>query len=892
MDWNQEVRTAFALRPIDDDVVEELAQHASLAYQRALADTPDPAEAERLTRELISQWAADPAFRRRLSPPTSEDALAPAPVDRSRLAGLGQEIRHACRSLWRQPGYSTLAVVTMAVGVAATTVLFSLAYGVLLKPLPWANGDRIVRLYETRQGAASRFGPIMTNASYAAWADHHATIEGLAAWEVDPAKIDTGSGPARVPVGSTTASLFPLLGVSPMLGSTYTKADEDATTGGPVVLSYGFWQERYGGSREVLGRTLRIDGVERRIVAVMPRAFLFPDAGTRLWIPMSVRFVPNGLSMFSAIARLKPEVTAAQAAAEATARARSGPDPGMVVMAVFGSRAPVQITAVPYLEAETAGVRPAILVFLAAVGLLLLTAIANVASVQLARGLARRRELAVRIALGAGGARLVRLSIIENLVLGAAAGGSGLALVIVLHRVLPAILPPAFPRLADVGVDAPVAAFAFLVSVLASLACSLLPALQARRVSVVDALADDGQAPGGAGARTRGSRGRAAIIVAQLAIATVLLVGASLLGRSFQSLLAADRGYDPANVLTARLALPEGPKGEAPPLESTDALLARLRSVPGFTHVALANSVPLMPGGTLSSFPVLNGHTGAHVQAQAALFVVSPEYFATLGLRVVAGRPFGPTDAARSRPVAIVNRAFARKYLGDHPVGVKLWDDQPNRPGSEVVGVVDDVHQRSVTDEPAPELYRLIGQERARAQINLAIKTAGRPAAYGGTLRSVLRQYDPSIDVDSVLPLEERLSTSLAQPRLYSVLSASLAGLALLVAGVGLFGVVGYAVAQRTREIGVRAALGAAPTSIVVLVLRQGLGMAAGGLALGLVISYDAATWLGALLYGVTAHDGVSYVAVPIVLLAAAAVACLAPACRAARIDPLRALRQ
>jgi putative ABC transport system permease protein len=382
------------------------------------------------------------------------------------------------------------------------------------------------------------------------------------------------------------------------------------------------------------------------------------------------------------------------------------------------------------------------------------------------------------------------------------------------------------------------------------------------------------------------------VIAGQLAIACVLLLGASLLTRSFFSMLAADRGYDPSNVLTATLSFPGRPGEEAPAADLTAGLIARLRAVPGFTRVAVSSTLPLMPSETLSSFPVRTAQTGVAVQAQAASRVVSPDYFATLGVRIVSGRPFGAEDTPTSKPVVIVNRAFAKKYLGANPVGTKLWDDTPKQQGPEVIGVVEDVRHRGVTDVPAPEIYRVFGQANAGLSLMLAVKTEGRPSGYAQTLRALVRQHDAAIDVDAIIPMETLLSTSLSQPRLYSVLAGALAGLALLVAAVGLFGVLAYAVAQRTREIGVRTALGARPSDIAALVLRQGLAMAGSGLAIGLLVAFAAARSLGALLYGVTADDPVSYVAVPIALLAAAGLACLIPARRAARVDPLTALRQ
>ena len=624
----------------------------------------------------------------------------------------------------------------------------------------------------------------------------------------------------------------------------------------------------------------------------MPEGFVFPDARIQAWTPMAVRFAKGGLSMFNAVGRLKDGATPAQAASEGTARARGGPDPGMVVMAVFGSRAPAQISAVPFLEAQTAGVRPAILVFLAAVGLMLATSVGNIAGLQLARGAARRREMAIRVALGAGGWRLARQAMAENLVIGLSGGLLGLLLAAGLHRALPALLPPTFPRLNDVSVDLLVAAFAVVLSVVASLACGALPALQARRVHVAEALAEDGRGSGGTGAGPRASRMRAAIIAGQLAVACVLLLGAALLTRSFVAMISSDRGYDPTGVLTATLSLPEGRDSGPPADVALAGVLERLQAAPWFTRVALASTLPLLPGETLSGFPIRSGVTGEKVDAQAARRTVSRQYFAVLGIRLAEGRVFDARDTRTSAPVAVVNRSFAVKYLGRQPVGRKLWEDTPEVPGPEVIGVVEDVRHRSVTDAPAPEIDLSFEQGAGQGStLTVAAKTAGDPAAQAPTLRSLVRAHDPSIGIDAITPMETLLSASLVQPRLYFVLALALSVLALLIAGVGLFGVLGYAVAQRTQEIGVRVALGARPSDIAALVLRQGLVVAGLGLGLGLAGSFAVVKSLATFLYGVTAYDMASYLGTLLLVLASALVACAVPAYRAARMDPLRALR-
>lgn len=893
MDWRTHVREAFGADSLpDNDVIEELAQHAAATYEAAVADGREPADAVREVAAQISSWTRDRVVRRRRPrrPPLSD---AP-PSSRSRFAGLAHDVRQAARLLRRQPGYSAVVIATMALGICATTSLFSVAYGVLLKPLPWPHSDRLIRLYETRHGGTSRFGPMMTSLPYIAWRERATTIDALAAWSPDRVTMGSTGDLVRIRIAGATASLFPLLGARPELGALYTERDETLQQQAPAIISYALWQERYGLDPGAIGRAIRFDGTAYRIVAVMPKTFAFPDRETRAWIPFAVRAQPGGLSMFAAIARLKPGVTPAQAAAEAMGRARGVPDPGVVVLAVFGSNGRVEISAVPLLESQIAGVRPAILVFLIAVGLLLATATANVASIQLARAADRRREIAIRSALGAGTAPLVRQFLVESTILGLCGGLAGLVLAAALLRVLPSLLPAGFPRLADVTLNLPAASFAIGLSLVASVLFGLVPAMQARGVTLTPSLAEDGRATG-VGLRLRTGRARALIIAAQIAIACVLLVGTALLARSFVGLLSADRGYDPTSVLTAALPWPdEHYTGEQRARFMTD-LLERLRAVPGVSHAALTTALPLTPGETAVSFPVRSGRTGRTVQAHAVSRVVSPDYFATLHIRLVEGRLFDARDTGTSRPVVVVNKAFVREYLRAHPIGDSLYDDGEGRAAPVIIGVIENVHHRSVTDPPAVEIYTTTAQSKddlvRTDRLMLAIRTVGDPAAFSTTLRAIVRQQDPSVALDSVTPMEDLFRTSLAEPRLYSVLLATLAFLALAIAAVGLFGVLIYSVTQRSREIAVRTALGARPIDVVGLVLRQGLGIALAGLGLGLGVALASAKALSTFLYGITPYDTVTFVVVPLVLLVVAGLACVVPARRAARIDPVHVLR-
>lgn len=519
----------------------------------------------------------------------------------SPLAGLGHDIRYALQLLRRQWGHTLVIALTMALGIGATTVLFGVAYGVLLKPLPWPDADWLVRLYETRQGS-TRPATFMTNSTYLAWSEQPTTIDGLAAWSGSTMTMAGTGEPERVRVVEASPSLFSLLRAQPALGVLFQPSPDGSLDETQAVISYGFWQQRFGGRPDVIGRPIRLGGAQDRIVAVMSPSFAFPNRETRAWTPFLVPPVvgkdPHArfLSMFNAIAKLRPGVSAAQAAAEGTARGRSAPDPGLVAVAVFGSKGPVQVSAVNFLDSLMGDLRPALVVFMVAVGLLLATATANVASLQLARATNRRREIAIRSALGAGGGPLMRQLLVENTLVGLCGGLAGLLLAAWMLRVLPSVLPADFPRLADVTFDWRVGAFAIGVSLVASIVFGLVPAMSARRVNLAEALAEDGLAPVGAGSRSPTVRARLLIMTGQIAVASVLLLGAALLSRSFVALIHADRGYEPANLLTARLPLPEQSYNPQQRAALLDRMMDRLRSVPGVTRAAFSTRLPLTPG--------------------------------------------------------------------------------------------------------------------------------------------------------------------------------------------------------------------------------------------------------------------------------------------------------
>lgn len=892
MNWAPAIRDAAERtgQTLDAEVVEELATHAQSAYDAACARGSTTAEADAHVAQLIEVWIANPSGLRR--PLRRPPAVDPPRASSRRFAGLAQDFRYALRLTVRQRGFSLLAIATIAVAIGVMTTLASVVYGVLMRPLPWAEPDRLIRLTETRVGATRQMPLLMSSLAYSMWIENATTIESIGGWQRGTAIAAVGNDTERISTASVTPSLFPMLRVTPLLGDLFTRDDVN-----DVVLSFGFWRERFGGDPAVLGRTIQLNGQPNTIVAVMPADFTFPDRDTRLWRPFAVPKAVgvNGafsLSMFNAIARLKPGVTPAAAADEATARAQNIPEgAGPVSLAVFGSKGAARLSAAPALDAITSDVKPGLIVLLIAVSLLLLTAVANIAGLQLARATTRYRELAIRSAIGAGTSRLMQQLMIENLWLATAGGAAGLLLSWLLYRTLPSVLPADFPRLDDLAFGWNVAAIAMVVSTVAGLALGALPALHLRRLRLAGALTESaGGAIGGARTRTR-----TLIMTAQVATTCALLIGALLLTRSFMAMVGQDRGFEPSHTLSARLTLPDFAFKAPVRLETLRHFVELAQGLPGHPVVALTTGLPLSGSENLSAFTTPSiRQPGTFMQIHAVRSVVTPEIFTALGLRLAQGRVFKPADDSPSAArVVVVNQTFARQYLSDHPVGDQIrnfmqGDDVP----FEVVGVVDDMIRNGLHDQTQPEIYSLLGQSTGPSTAHdVVLRTTGDPQSLVQPLRSLVKQLSPNATLGTVQTMDERIAGSLARNRLYAIVLAVFSLSALAITAVGLFGVLSYAVAQRTREIALRAALGATPAEAFRLILVQGLIVTVIGLAIGATVAAASAGYLRSLLYGVSSHDAVTFVVVAAVMLVMAMAACLLPAMRAVRVDPILALK-
>ena len=806
-----------------------------------------------------------------------------------------QDIRHSLRVLIKNPGFTAVALGTLTLGIGATTAVFGVVNATLLRPLPYPDADRLVRIQEEHPMNRGREMPaFMTSDTLEAWRENPQAIDQIAGYTGRSFTYQDESEPVRVRGAAVSPALFPLLRATAWLGRVFTE-DEEASAAQPVaVLSYARWQTRHDADPRVLGRLITLDDVSYSVIGVMPEGFYFPDRETEIWIPLTLttpqqRPGQRFIIAFSGLARLKDGVSLAQAEAE-----------GQIIV---GRQAPLApgmaaptLRLVGFHDEMVGDVRPALLALMAAVGFVLLIATANLANLLLARGAARQRELAVRAAIGAGRGRLIRQLVTESVALSVIGGGLGLAAAYWILGVLPSFAPAGIPGLGEAGIDATVLAFALAASVGAGVLFGTVPALQASRFDLVRAL-NEGAAQMGGGFRfRRGNRTRSVLVVAEVALALMLLVGAGLLVRSFVTLATVDPGFDPTNVLTVELNLPRPQYSDLTAANALfDQVLERTAGRPGVEAVGLVSSLPLTPGESLIGFRIQGqaAPTSREEMTAARPQLVSPGYLDAMGLRLVAGRFVTDQDTDSSPRVFVVNEAFASAYFpGEEVVGqrLNLGRGEP----TEIVGVVGDVHHRGLDSRPQPELYfsyrqSLSGQGAPRASI--VARTTGDPLALVPFLRQDILDLNPSLPIDNVMTMEARLSSSVAQPRFYALVLGVFAAGALALAMVGIYGVLAYTVSRRSREIGLRMALGADGGRIRNLVVRQGALLVSVGVAFGLAGALVTTRALESLLFGVTTLDLPTLIAVPVVLVTVAIVACYLPVRRATRVNPMDALR-
>jgi putative ABC transport system permease protein len=815
-----------------------------------------------------------------------------------------QDVRYAVALMRRNPGFTAAGLITLALGIGATTAVFSVVYGVLLRPLPYADPSSIVRLSEEHTGANSPLrAPMLSNLTYYAWSAAPRTVEQLAAYRSSAYTVTRDGASDRLEGADVTPSLFAMLGETPALGRFLR--DDDAKTGAAAVavLSDRGWRQHFHADRSIVGRGIVIDGTPATIVGVAKPGLAFPDRGARLWMPLvipppaadAVAGRSGRMSVQFALARLKPGVTAAQAEAEGTTAARSTVRP-MAANLLFGIGGPPVVHVRGMVDEMTARVRPALLVLAAGVVCVLLIACANVANLFLSRGVARERELTVRAALGASRGRLLRQLLTESLLLAVVGGAIGLGLAAALVWIAPAIASDDFPRLDAVRIDARAVACATLATLVTAILSGLAPALRGARVDLNDSLRGGDGASAGGFRGVRAGRLRDALLATESAFAVLLLVGAILLARSFVKLTRVDAGYTPSGVLAVQVFVPGGNSDDRAARTQAQIwpIVERVRAMPGVASAGAGNMMPLDNATMIAGFPSPWTPPGAEPgNARALLYVVTPGYQDALGLRVRQGRLFTDADRSSGTRAWVVNEEFARLYLPPQPLGYRFERRSDAGPTSvEIVGIVGNVLKDGNDRKPQPDVYQ-IARDRADAfgsRFELAVRTTVAPSSVAQPVRAIVSDALPTAAIE-LTTMAQRVSDSMDQPRFAMTVLFTFAALALALATLGLHSVLSYGVSQRRRELGVRVALGATRLDLIGLVVREGLTVTAIGLATGLCGAAALARLMRSVLFGIEPLDVVSFTAAPLALAAVALVACMLPANRAAAIDPARALR-
>lgn len=811
------------------------------------------------------------------------------------MSGFLQDLRQAWRFIVRRPSFFGLAVVTLALGIGSTAVIFSVMRAVIFSPLPYPGSDRLVTVWSAWRGFDK------TWVSEAEVIDYRGAgaFETLGAWSEINANLTGGAEPERVRAAEVEPALLATLGTRPLIGRTFDRRDQVDEGQGVVVLGYGVWQRRFAGDPAAVGRTIEVNGVAQEIVGVMPPGFRLPldftaPTATEVWLPLVVQGGEEnrGNHGLHVAARLRPGVTLAQANAALDAVVgrlnAEGKYPKTMQFRAFATT----------IEDEVRGhVRPALVALAGAVAFLLLLACANVANLLLTRAEERQRELAVRLSLGASRAHLFRLLLAESLVLALAGALMGLVLAWFAVDVTRSLPLASIPRLNEARIDWAVLSFTALVSVATTLLVGLVPVLHAWRVNLVPSLRDGGS---GAGVSRDRQRLRQALVAVQVASAVVLLSGAGLMLRSLASLAGIDPGFTPGGALTARLSLPNADYPEAEQaIAAFDGVLARLRAIPGVEHAGVIRSLPLADEIGDWGLSIESGDVDPERGAQGDWQIASPGGPEAMGERLVAGRFFTGSDTTASQPVALVNEAMAARYwAGRQALGqrFRLGGARSTRPWVEVVGVVRDVRHNGL-DRPVKAKFYLphtqfhVASGTYIRSMVAVMRTGGDASRLAGALRSAVREVAPGVPVAEVRTLENVMAATLARPRLAGGLFTVFAGFALLLAAIGVYGVLAYAVRQRAREIGIRVALGASPDDVRNMIIREGLVVSGAGAVAGLVAASFTARLLASQLHGVEPHDAATFAVVPVVLLVVALAASYLPARRATRIDPQECLK-
>ena len=899
-DWTRELRarlTPLLGVPPDPEFVDELSAHLAQVYEDARRDGRSEAESREAALRLLDQsspWLAAARERARRPVPRRirewTRTEAPVPGERGgsvyRL-GFLRDVRHALRMLVRTPAFSAIAIMTFAVGIGINTAVFSVVNGVLLRALPYPDADRITMVWvdNTREKIKE---DINSYPNYRDWRDQNTSYAHLAG-VADAAFALTGAGePERLFGASVTANFFDVMGIKPAAGRVFTPANETEGQDGVVVLSHGLWQRRFGGAADAIGRTITLSTRQYEIIGIMPPELRWPE-GAELWTPLAPAAglrEARGSFWLPVMGRLRPGVSIQQAQTDMAAIS------ARIAEQFPGSRG-YGANVVGFREQIVGNVERPLAVLMASVLFVLLIACANLANLMLGRTAGRRRELAVRTALGAGRARLVRQIVTEALVLAMIGGAAGVMLAYWVTGFFVALAGDSIPGADQIRLDARVLAFAFAVATVAALLAGLLPALHASRAAVAEVLREGGRQGGPSGSR----RTRNVLVAAEVALALVLLTGAGLLLQTLWGMQRVDRGFQIDRIGMATVSLPGGTYRTPDAVRAFYArLLEKVRAVPGVESASLASGI-LQPLLTTSAGFFFEGKPlpPQELRPEYPFESVSPGFFETIGATIVRGRAFTEQDHAQAPFAVIVNETLAKSvWPGEDPIGRRLKPGDgtnPQAPWLTVVGVVKDLRRADVKRHIRPELYFCSLQRTRNTQI-LVFRSAGDdPSAVMSTIRREVQALDPQLPLFRVTTLRRELSNTLRQPRFQATLLGGFAAIALLLASIGIYGVTSHAVGQRTQEVGIRMAMGAQRSSVRVLMLKQHVTPALVGIGIGLAGAFALSRFLSSLLYGIRAIDPLTYATVTLALIAVAVAACWVPASRAMRVDPLVALR-
>jgi putative ABC transport system permease protein len=894
-DWKAEIRVRLSELRLagarEAEIIEELSQHLEDHYEQSLQGGATKEEAYQATLLELTESDLLAHELRRVERPVRREPVEQGTPRRMNMFGdLWQDLRYGLRMLLKNPGFTIVAVIALALGIGANSAIFSVVNTVLLSPLPYKEPERLVMVWEDRSARGfPRDTPAAAN--YIDWRDQNQVFESMAAIANESFNLTGVGEPERIEGRRVSASLFPLLGVEPQLGRAFLP-EEDKPGGGRVVLmSHGLWQRRFGSDMNITGKLLTLNGESYTVIGVMPSHFQFPTREDELWVPIaftSEEAASRGRHYLEVIARLKQGVTLEQAQAEMKAIA------ARLEQQYPNQNTDLSVAVTPLHEHVSGEIKPALLVLLGAVGFVLLIACANVANLLLARAAVRQKEIAVRIALGASRMRLIRQFLTESILLAALGGLVGLLLSLWGVNLLKAFIPDNISQVQAITIDTRVLIFTLLVSLLTGLVFGLAPATQASNFNLNETLKEGGR---DSAAGSRGNRIRSLLVIAEVAVSLILLIGAGLLLNSFLRLRNVDPGFRADNLLTMKVVLPEQKYSEhAQRSAFYTELIRRVEALPGVKSAAVTTNLPLYRQGNSISVNIEGRpDPGPGQKPSVVTRVISPGYFSTMGIPLLQGRQINEQDRVNTPAVAVISETMARRFWpGEDPLGRRITPGSLSSPPEDwitVIGVVKDVRQVELVSDPKPQMYLSYEQADFFEPNDLVVSTNVEPLSLAATVRGAVWEIDKDQPVSNIRTMEAILSESIARQRFSMLLLGIFATVALVMAAVGIYGVMSYSVAQRTREFGIRMALGAQKSDVLKLAVGGGLKLVLTGVLIGLVAAFILTRVMSSLLFGVSATDPATFITISLVLVSVALLASYIPARRATKVDPLVALR-